>query len=126
MQDNVMNAFTEQAKTMFGPVSKFNGLMVEGLEKMTEFQLDAVKSYSEIVLGQIKKASEIKDVDTLRTFSTSQAEVAGSINKKIIEDAKALTDMATDFKGKVESIMEEGRNTASAAATPKAATKKAS
>ncbi len=126
MQDNVINAFTEQAQSMFAPISKFNGLMVESLEKMTEFQLGAVKSYSEIFLGQVKKESEVKDVETLRTFSTSQAEAAGSINKKIIEDAKMLSDMAADFKGQVEAIMEESRTTATSAAASKPATKKAS
>lgn len=125
MQENVINAFTEQAKTMFEPASKFNGLMVESLEKMTEFQLNAIKSYSDIVLGQMKSAASVKDVDTLRSFSSSQAEAAGSINKKVIEDAKVLSEMANDFKEKVEGIMEESRTTATAAA-PKPATKKAS
>ena len=126
MQENVMNAFTEQAKTMFEPASKFNGLMVESLEKMTEFQLSAIKSYSDIVLGQMKNAANVKDVETLRTFSSSQAEAAGSINKKVIEDAKVLSEMANDFKDKVEGIVEEGRNAATATATAKPATKKAS
>ncbi len=125
MQENVINAFTEQAKTMFAPASKFNGLMVESLEKMAEFQINAIKAYTDIALGQMKKAAEIKDVDTLRTFSSSQAEAAGTINKKVIEDAKVLTEMATDFKEKVESIMEEGRTAATTAAKP-AAAKKAS
>ena len=125
MQENVINAFTEQAKTMFAPASKFNGLMVDSLEKMTEFQMKAIKSYSDILFGQMKKAAEVKDVDTLRTFSSSQAEAAGNINKKVIEDAKALTEMATDFKEQVESIMEESRSTA-ATATKAAPTKKAS
>lgn len=126
MQENVINAFTEQAKTMFEPASKFNGLMVDSLEKMTEFQLNAIKSYSDILLGQMKSAASVKDVDSLRTFSSSQAEAAGSINKKVIEDAKVLSEMANDFKDKVEGIMEESRNTATAAAATKPATKKAS
>lgn len=125
MQENVINAFTEQAKTMFEPASKFNGLMVDSLEKMTEFQLNAIKSYSDILLGQMKSAASVKDVDSLRTFSSSQAEAAGSINKKVIEDAKVLSEMANDFKDKVEGIMEESRNTATAAST-KPAAKKAS
>lgn len=125
MQDNIFNAFNEQAKGMYAPVSKFNGLMVESLEKMTEFQLNAVKAYAEIFLGQMKKAADVKDVDSLRSLSSSQAETAATINKKVIEDAKALSEMAVEFKTQVESILEESRAAATSAATPKSAPKAA-
>lgn len=123
MQENILNAFAEQAKTMYSPMSKFNSLFVENMEKMTEFQLSAIKSYADLSLEQMKKASEIKDADTMRTFSASQAEVASSLNKKIMDDAKAMSDMAMDFKSQVETLMEEART--SAAATTTTATKPA-
>ncbi|WP_419810977.1 phasin family protein [Bacterioplanoides sp.] len=123
MQENILNAFAEQAKTMYSPMSKFNSLFVENMEKMTEFQLNAIKSYADLSLEQMKKASEIKDADTMRTFSASQAEVASSLNKKIMDDAKAMSDMAMDFKSQVETLMEEART--SAAATTTTATKPA-
>lgn len=115
MQENILNAFTEQAKSLYAPLTKMSSLMVEGLEKMTEFQLNSIKSYSEITMTQMKKAVEIKDADSLRNFSTSQAEVAASVNKKIMEDAKALSELANDFKGQVEAIMEEAKPTAKTA-----------
>ena len=60
MQDTVLNAFAEQAKTMYAPMSKFNSLFVENMEKMTDFQLTAIKSYAEMGLDQMKKASDVK------------------------------------------------------------------
>lgn len=115
MQENLLNAFTEQAKGFFTPLTKMNSLMVEGLEKMTEFQLNSIKSYADITMTQMKKAIEVKDADSLRNFSTTQAEVAASINKKIMEDAKVLSELANDFKGQVEAIMEEAKPTSKAA-----------
>jgi len=107
MQDNIINAFSEQAKTMYAPLTKFNELMVQNMEKMTEFQLNTIKSYAELSIDQMKKAVEVKDVESLRTFSTSQVEVASNVNKKIMEDAKTLSDMATDFKDKMEAIWKD-------------------
>lgn len=107
MQDNIINAFAEQAKTMYAPLTKFNELMVQNMEKMTEFQLNTIKSYAELSIDQMKKAVEVKDVESLRTFSTSQVEVASNVNKKIMEDAKTLSDMATDFKDKMEAIWKD-------------------
>ena len=88
---------------------------------MTEFQLKTIKSYADLSLGQIKSAVDVKDAESLRTFSSSQAEVAATVNKKIMEDAKAISEMATDFKGKMETIWEESRPTASKPADKKTA-----
>ena len=117
MQESILNAFTEQAKTMYAPMAKFNSLFVENMEKMTEFQLNAIKSYSEMGMEQMKKAADVQDADSMRSFTATQAESASALNKKIMEDAKALSDMAMDFKTQVETIMEEARSTAAATAT---------
>lgn len=121
MQENIMNAFAEQAKSFSTPLSKLNSLMVGNMEKMTEFQLNAIKSYADMTMSQMKKAVDVKDAESMREFSSAQAEVAGTVNKKIMEDAKALSDIATEFKTQVEAIWEEARPT-----TAKATDKKSS
>ena len=117
MQENILNAFTEQAKTMYEPMAKFNSLFVSNMEKLTDFQLNAIKSYAEMGLEQMKKASEVKDADTMRSYTAAQAESMSAMNKKIMDDAKVFSDMAMDFKTKVESIVEEARTTAATTAT---------
>lgn len=124
MQDNILNAFSEQAKSMFTPMTKFNSLMVENMEKLTEFQINAVKGYAEMGLAQMKSAAEIKDLESAREFTASQAETATTLNKKVMEDAKALSEMAMDFKSQIESIVEEVRSTAAASAPAPKASKK--
>lgn len=116
MQENILNAFAEQAKTMYAPMAKFNSLFVENMEKLTEFQINAVKSYAEMGLTQMKSAAEVKDLDSMRTYASSQAEIATGLNKKVMEDVKALSDMTMDFKTQIEGIMEEMRSTAAATA----------
>jgi len=125
MQENILNAFAEQTKNLYSPMQKFNSLFISNMEKMTEFQVNAIKSYAEIGIEQMKKAADIKDADTMREFSAAQAEASTELNKKITEDAKALSEMAVDFKTQVETIMEETRGTAAPAAAPKAKSGKA-
>lgn len=112
MQDNVINAFNDQAKAMYTPMAKFNSLLVESMEKMTEFQLNTIKSYAEIGLGQMKNAVTIQDAEGLRQFTASQAEATSIINKKILEDAKVMSDMAADFRNKIEDVMAQTRQAA--------------
>lgn len=123
MQENILNAFAEQTKNLYSPMQKFSALFVGNMEKMTEFQLNAIKSYADVGIEQMKKAAEIKDADSMRTFSSAQAEATTELNKKIMEDAKTLSEMAVEFKTEVESIMEEARGTATSAATASAPTK---
>lgn len=130
MQEKIMNAFTEQTKNIYNPMRKINALLVENMEKMTDFQLEALKSYSNMGISQMKQATAIKDAEGMRDYSSSQAELLGSLGKKILEDAKTMADMSMEFKAQVEKIMEESRaevlskvNPAAQTTPEKAATK---
>lgn len=109
MQDKVMNAFSEQTKNMYNPMRKINALLVENMEKMTDFQLEALKAYSQMGLTQMKQATSVKDADGVRDYSTSQAEMMSTLSKKVLEDAKTMADMSMEFKAEIEKIMEESR-----------------
>jgi phasin family protein len=82
------------------------------MEKMTEFQLNTIKSYAEIGLGQMKNAANIQDAEGMRQFTAAQAEATSIVNKKILEDAKVMSDMAADFRNKIEDVMAQTRQTA--------------
>lgn len=125
MQDKIMNAFTEQTKNMYAPMRKMNALMVENMEKMTDFQIEALKSYSKMGVNQLKNATEIKDAESVRDFTASQAELMSTLSKKVLEDAKSMADMTMEFKQEVEKIVEESRTSATAAAAPAAEAKPA-
>ena len=120
MQDNIMNAFAEQTKNMYAPMRKMNALMVENMEKMTDFQIEALKSYSKMGVNQLKNATEIKDAESVRDFTASQAELMSTLSKKVLEDAKSMADMTMEFKQEVEKIVEESRSSVSSAAEPAA------
>lgn len=126
MQENILNAFAEQAQSFYTPFSKINALFVENIEKTTDLQLKALKSYADLGINQLKKAAEIKDAETARAFTTAQAETLTAINKKLVDDAKVFSDLAVDFKTQVETLVEEARNTAAKSTEAKpAAAKKA-
>ncbi len=124
MQDKMMNAFAEQTKNMYNPLRKINALLVENMEKMTDFQLEALKAYSHMGLSQMKQATEVKDADSVRDYSAAQAEMLSTLSKKVLEDAKTMADMSMEFKAEVEKVLEESRsqafNKAAAEAKPAA------
>lgn len=109
MQDKIMNAFADQTKNMYAPMRKLNTLMVENMEKMTDFQIEAMKSYSKMGVNQLKNAAEVKDADSVRDFTAAQAELMSTLSKKVLEDAKSMADMTMEFKQEVEKIVEDAR-----------------
>lgn len=128
MQENIFNAFAEQAKSLYAPLTKFNGVFVENIEKITELQLNALRTYAEFGIDQLKKAAEIRDAEDARAFTASQAEAASALNKKILDDAKAFSEIANSFKEQVENVVAETRTAAteSTKTEAKPAAKKAS
>jgi phasin family protein len=109
MQEKIMNAFADQTKNMYAPMRKLNALMVENMEKMTDFQIEALKSYSKMGVNQMKNATEVKDAESVRDFTAAQAELMSTLSKKVLEDAKSMADMSMEFKQEVEKIVEEAR-----------------
>ncbi len=95
------------------------------MEKMTDFQLEALKAYSHMGLTQMKQATEVKDADGVRDYSTAQAEMMSTLSKKVLEDAKTMADMSMEFKAEIEKIMEESRAQAFNKAAEGKATKSA-
>ncbi|MEH6343522.1 MAG: phasin family protein [Bermanella sp.] len=107
MQDDFMNMFNLQAQSLFEPLAKLNSLWVSNLESVANFQLEAMTSYSKLGISQIRKAIDIKDVESFQAFSVSQSEVAEVLNQKIIEDGKQLGEMTQQFVNNAESIWRE-------------------
>lgn len=109
MTDNLLENFTGQAKNFYEPLTKINQLLIQNLQKVAEFQMDAAKSYTELTMKQFKGLAEVRDVESLKTYSTGQAEVVSTIGQKIMEDLKTLGEMGNEFKMEVEKVISSAR-----------------
>ena len=75
MYTDFFKSFTDQTEKSLEPYVKFNKLVTKNVEVMTELQLNAIRTYSEMGLTQMKAASEIKDVTSLTAFNSQQLSV---------------------------------------------------
>lgn len=94
----------EAPQTLPYPVVKANKLLVENMEKMMVFQMNALKSYLDIGFNQMKAAAEINDVRSMQDFYQRQAEIAQTVQHKMMNDAKAMSDLANRFKGEMDGL----------------------
>lgn len=112
MNDKLFETFSDQTKLFFGPLKQINQTFVSQIEKLSDFQIESIKSYSEIGLKRLKSAIEMEDMQTVQEFAKSEMDFVNNINQKVLDDAKKLTDIGNEFKSEVEELLKESLNQA--------------
>ncbi|GAA0620265.1 phasin family protein [Halomonas beimenensis] len=107
MQDKMFDAFNDQTRQFFEPMRKLNSLMLQNLERMTEYQMESLKRYSQMGTERLRDATEIQDAEDLRDFGTRQAEMMNELSRQMLEDARALGEMSLEFKAELEKLYAE-------------------
>ena len=107
MYEQLLAQLTEQSQKFAEPVSEITSLTVDYIEKLSQFQVNAVKSYTDLGMDQLKNAADIKDAESLQAFIQKQTEVASSVSKKIAEDAQTLAKMGEVFANDVQALAQK-------------------
>ena len=98
MYTDFFKTFTDQTEKGLEPYVKFNKLVTKNVEVLTELQLNAIRTYSEMGLTQMKAASEIKDVTSLTAFNGQQLSTLTKLSQQMIDDSNKLQSIAKEFK----------------------------
>lgn len=103
----VIDLFSETLKNpqaLPDPLIKANRLFAENMEKILVFQMNALKSYLNIGLNQLRAAAEITDWQSFQDFCNRQTQIAQTVQHKLFNDARALSDMQARFKAELETL----------------------
>ncbi len=111
MYTDFFKTFSNQTEKTLEPYLKFNKLVAKNVEALTELQLNAVRTYSEVGINQIKAASEIKDVTTLTAFNSQQLSVLTKLSQQMTDDSNKLQSIAQEFKEDVEKLTSDNLKT---------------
>lgn len=107
MQDKTFDAFNEQTRQFFEPMRKLNSLMLQNMERVSEYQMESLKRYSQMGTERLRDATEITDAESLRDFGTRQAEMMNELSQQMLEDARTLGEMSLKFKAELEQLYTE-------------------
>ncbi|MGD8708866.1 MAG: phasin family protein [Ectothiorhodospiraceae bacterium] len=122
MYEELFNKANVSFDQFVGPARKFNALVVDNMEKVAKFQFDAVKSYADLGIRNVREGLEVKDAKSFQDYVTSRGELVQTFGEKLQEDARAFADMGQDFGQQLQKLVQENVQTAAAAA-PKPAKK---
>lgn len=104
MYTDMFKAFSEQTEKTLAPYIKFNKLVAKNVETITELQLSAVRTYSQMGLAQVKAASEVTDVTSLTAFSSQQLASLTQLSQQLMDDSTKLQSIAKEFKDDLEKL----------------------
>ncbi|MFD2179289.1 phasin family protein [Veronia pacifica] len=114
MYTEMFKTVSEQTEKSMAPFVKFNKLVTKNVETLTELQLNAIRTYSEMGLAQMKAASDVKDVTSFTAFAGQQMNALTHLSQQLIDDSNKLQNVAKEFKDELDHLATENLK----AATP--------
>lgn len=129
MYEEMLSKTNMQFDKALEPARKFNSLLVDHLEKLAAMNLEAVKSYAELSMKEVREALSIDDAQALQQYLSARGEVAKVVADRVKDDSEKLVGINQDFVKEVQKLVEENVKTFSpeeTKTTKKAAPKAAS
>ncbi|PCS21489.1 phasin family protein [Candidatus Enterovibrio escicola] len=107
MYTDMFKAFSEQTEKTLAPYVKFNKMVAKNAITMAELQLNAVRTYSEMGLAQMKAASNVTDITSLTAFSSQQLAALSKLSQQMMEDSTKMQTISKEFKEDLEKLTTE-------------------
>ena len=86
---------------------QFNSLAVNAIEKLTAFQLERGRDYTELALEQMRAALDIKSPSDLQSYLSSRQQVVQDLGKKLQNDAKVLSELGSNVSVEAQKLARE-------------------
>lgn len=113
MQNRMIDNFNDQTRQLFEPVRKLNALMLNNMQRVTEYQMETMRRYSQMGTERMRDATsqlsnkEGMSEESFRELSTRQAEMMSELSQQLMEDARAFSEMNLQFKTELEGMLAE-------------------
>ena len=111
MRDEIMNTLTEQSQALFSPFMEANELVMGKLQKLVDLQINAVPTYAELHLDQVRKAGSVKDADSLKQFWDEHMSASSKLRDKLVADSQAVSDLGVSLLTELGELAEKNAST---------------
>lgn len=94
----------EKAGSFYSSAHELNKLAIDNIEEASKIGLDSAAYFSAVGIRQLRAASSIKDVESIREFTAGSITLSGEVAKKVLDDSKALFGLGIGVKDKIASL----------------------
>ncbi|MFV8835482.1 TIGR01841 family phasin [Aquisalimonas sp.] len=102
-----------QFEQMLNPVRKAQSTMLDHVARITDFQMEAVKHYSELGIDNLRALKDVNDPQSLQAYVTKQTEVAKSLGEKVTADMNEFVKINRGFAEQLQKLAQDGVTAAS-------------
>ena len=92
-------------ENFLAPIQEINAMTVQNVEKFIDIQIKALEENTKAGLGQFKNAYEIKDLDGLKSYFNTQAEVSRQVAERATKDTQAIVELANAYSSELQRIV---------------------
>lgn len=107
MYEDMFGKANAQLSDLLAPSRKLNTLLVDNMERMARFQLDALQHYTELNLKQMRAALSAGEAGSLQEYFDQQREAAGALSQKLSEDARTLAGIGQEFSAELQKLAQD-------------------
>ncbi len=86
---------------------EFNRLSLGALEKLVNFHLEKLQSYTSLSFAQWRALLDIKDISGLQDYLNSRPQLAEELGKQLQDDLQALLEMSTSYTADAQKIFQQ-------------------
>ncbi len=104
MSDNIFNSITTGTQKLISPINGLNKTALDNLAKVAELQFSMAKYLADVGITQLKAAAEINNLESARLFATQSLDVAGQVNKRLLDESQKFFSLGADFKNGVGNL----------------------
>ncbi|WP_299235891.1 phasin family protein [uncultured Halomonas sp.] len=90
----------------FAPARAFAALSVDYTEKLVNAQLEATKAYTDLNLAQLRRLTEVKDAEGLKSYVEGQQDVAKQLTERLKGDAEKVVALQQEFVQESQKLTE--------------------
>nr|WP_284709266.1 phasin family protein [Marinobacter sediminum] len=92
---------------MLEKANRLNETLFQQFSKAAEMQMNAFRRYADVAMGQARKVSEVRDLDSLKALTGDQAETLKSLSEQFTSDWKAWQDYLTETRDQVQKVLRD-------------------
>ena len=96
-----------QFENIAGPIKEINELTTKNFETAASLQLKAVEENTKVGIGQVKTASAINDVDSLKSYLDSQLEITRQFNERLVENSRVVIELGNTYTNELRRIVKD-------------------
>ncbi len=98
---------SEQARQMYRPFCRFNEIIADSIERMTDVQLTAFKAYTGLAVSQLRAASKVEDGESAQLFGKSQMSFLNDMGNQFMNDTKQIAQVSSELKTELDDLIRD-------------------